>query len=146
MTGLTNEVVHTFQLRAVNADGESTAAEAGPVTPTPGICGRTPQVRDEILNALSGVDDCAAVTVADLATVTELYIVGQNVTALQSGDFAGLSAVGEIQLRRNALTDASVRTCSPGCRRWGCSFCPTTRSRRFPRACFPDCRRWRTSV
>ena len=101
---LTNEVVHTFQLRAVNADGASTAAEAGPVTPTPGICDRTQQVRDEILNALSGVDDCAAVTVADLATVTELYIVRQNVTALQSGDFAGLSAVGEIQLRRNALS------------------------------------------
>ena len=101
---LTNEVVHTFQLRAVNADGASTAAEAGPVTPTPGICDRTPQVRDEILNALAGVDDCAAVTVADLATVPELYIVRQNVTALQSGDFAGLSAVGEIQLRRNALS------------------------------------------
>ena len=102
--GLTNETAYTFQLHAVNADGESTAAEAGPVTPTPGICGRTQQVRDEILNALSGVDDCAAVTVADLATVTELYIVRQNVTALRSGDFAGLSALEEIQLRRNALT------------------------------------------
>ena len=102
---LTNETAYTFQLRAVNADGESAAAETGPVTPTPGICDRTPQVRDEILNALSGVDDCAAVTVADLATVTELYINNrQNVTALQSGDFAGLSAVEEIQLRRNALT------------------------------------------
>ena len=101
---LTNETAYTFQLHAVNADGASTAAEAGPVTPTPGICDRTPQVRDEILNALSGVDDCAAVTVADLATVTELYIVRQNVTALRSGDFAGLSAVGEIQLRRNALS------------------------------------------
>ena len=104
VTGLTNETAYTFQLRAVNADGESTAAEAGPVTPTPGICDRTQQVRDEILRALSGVDDCAAVTVADLATVTELYIVRQNVTALRSGDFAGLSAVEEIQLRRNALT------------------------------------------
>ena len=104
VTGLTNDTAYTFQLRAVNADGDSAAAEAGPVTPTPGICGRTQQVRDEILNALSGVDDCAAVTVADLATVTELYIVRQNVTALRSGDFAGLSAVEEIQLRRNALT------------------------------------------
>ena len=84
---LTNETAYTFQLRAVNADGQSTAAEAGPVTPTPGICDRTQQVRDEILNALSGVDDCAAVTVADLATVTELYIVRQNVTALPVGRF-----------------------------------------------------------
>ena len=101
---LTNETAYTFQLHAVNADGESPAAEAGPVTPTPGICDRTQQVRDEILNALSDVDDCAAVTVADLATVTELYIVRKNVTALQSGDFAGLSAVGEIHLRSNALS------------------------------------------
>ena len=104
VTGLTNETAYTFELRAVNADGESTAAKAGPVTPTPGICDRTQQVRDEILNELSGVDDCNAVTVADLATVTELYIVRQDVTALQPGDFAGLSAVGEIQLRGNALT------------------------------------------
>ena len=102
--GLTNETAYTFALRAVSADGESLAAEAGPVTPTPGICGRTPQVRDDILDALSGVDDCAAVTVADLATVTELYIVRQNVTALKSGDFAGLSALEELHLRSNALS------------------------------------------
>ena len=102
--GLTNETAYTFALRAVSADGESLAAEAGPVTPTPGICGRTPQVRDEILNALSSVDDCAAVTVADLATVTELYIIRANVTALKSGDFAGLSALEEIHLRSNALS------------------------------------------
>ena len=102
--GLTNETAYTFALRAVSADGESLAAEAGPVTPTPGICGRTPQVRDEILAKLSGVDDCAAVTVADLATVTELYVVGRNVTALRSGDFAGLSALEDIHLRSNALS------------------------------------------
>ena len=102
--GLTNETTYTFALRAVSADGGSLAAEAGPVTPTPGICGRTPQVRDDILDALSGVDDCAAVTVADLATVTEIYIVRQDVTALKSGDFAGLSALEELQLRSNALS------------------------------------------
>ena len=32
---LTNEVVHTFQLRAVNTTGNGLAAEADPVTPTP---------------------------------------------------------------------------------------------------------------
>ena len=102
--GLTNETAYTFALRAVSADGESLAAEAGPVTPTPGICGRTPQVRDDILDALSGVDGCAAVTVADLATVTEIYIIRQDVTALESGDFAGLSALEELHLRSNALS------------------------------------------
>ena len=102
--GLTNETAYTFELRAVSADGESRAAEAGPVTPTPGICGRTPQVRDDILDSLSGVDDCAAVTVADLATVTEISIVRGNVTALKSGDFAGLSALEELHLNDNPLS------------------------------------------
>ena len=104
VTGLTDEVVHTFELRAVNALGESTAVESDPVTPTPGICDRTQQVQDEILVRLSGVDDCAAVTVADLATVTELYIFRENVTALKSGDFAGLSTLDILDLRNNALT------------------------------------------
>ena len=39
---------------------------------TTGICDRTQQVQDEILNRLSAVSDCAAVTDADLATVTLL--------------------------------------------------------------------------
>ena len=64
VTGLTNEEAHTFELRAVNTAGGGDAAEAGPVTPTPGICDRTQLVQDAILNELSGVDDCAAVTVA----------------------------------------------------------------------------------
>ena len=98
VTGLTNEVVHTFQLRALNGDGdESVAAEADPVTPTPGICGRTEQVRDLLLDS-TGVEDCKAVTVADLAGVTaiNLTVVAtgiSDVTALQSGDFAGLTAL-----------------------------------------------------
>ena len=97
VTGLTNEVLHTFQLRAVNAQGESTAAEADPVTPTPGICGRTQQVRDALLE-LTGVEDCKAVTVADLAGVTFLNISLQalgvsDITALKSGDFGGLTGL-----------------------------------------------------
>ncbi len=103
--GLTNEVPHTFQLRAVSAAGDGAAAEAGPVTPTPGICDRTQQVQDEILGELSGVDDCAEVTVADLATIPDLYIERKNVTALKSGDFAGLSALENLSLRANSLTE-----------------------------------------
>ena len=70
---LTNEVEHTFQLRAVNADGNSDAVESDAVTPTPGICDRTEQVRDALLNS-TGVDDCKAVTVANLARVTGLIL------------------------------------------------------------------------
>ena len=44
VTGLTNEIAHTFELRAVNDSGGGAAAEDGPVTPTPGICGRTAKI------------------------------------------------------------------------------------------------------
>ena len=71
---LTNEVAHTFELRAVNASGAGAAAETGPVTPTPGICDRTQKVHEAIVGALSAVDNCAAVTVADLAGLTGLYM------------------------------------------------------------------------
>ena len=100
VTGLTNEVLHTFQLRAVNDQGESTAAEADAVTPTPGICGRTAQVRDALLE-LTGVEDCKAVTVADVAGVTFLNISIQalgvsDITALKSGDFGGLTGLTKL--------------------------------------------------
>ena len=102
VTGLTNEVLHTFQLRAVNAQGESTAAEADAVTPTPGICDRTQQVRDALLE-LTGVEDCKAVTVADLAGVTFLDISIQalgvsDITALKSGDFGGLTGLTRLNV------------------------------------------------
>ena len=101
---LTNEVAHTFELRAVNASGNSGAVEAGPVTPTPGICGRTQQVQDEILRQLTDVSDCAAVTVADLATVgVVLDLESKSITSLKAGDFAGLTAVTVINLQLNQL-------------------------------------------
>ena len=101
---LTNEVPHTFQLRVVSADGDGAEAMAGPVTPTPGICDRTQQVQDEILRQLSGVDDCAAVTVADLETVPRLVMEGKSITSLKAGDFAGLTAVTFIYLNSNRVT------------------------------------------
>ena len=82
-----------------------TVTRAAAMTPTPGICDRTQQVQDAILAELEDVDDCAAVTVADLETVTELQMARKNVTALKSGDFAGLSALDELQLRQNSLTE-----------------------------------------
>ena len=109
VTGLTNEVAHTFELRAVNAAGGGDAATAGPVTPTAGICDRTQQIQDAILAELSGVDDCAAVTVANLAAITSFGglgtgTVGQGISSLQKGDFAGLTSLTVLNLSRNTLT------------------------------------------
>ena len=109
VTGLTNEVLHTFQLRAVNAQGESTAAEADAVTPTPGICDRTAKIQEVILAELADVSECAAVTVADLASITTfglsaLGTFNQGITSLQAGDFAGLTALTQLNLSQNQLT------------------------------------------
>ena len=109
VTGLTNEIAHTFELRAVNDSGGSAAVEDGPVTPTPGICSRTPKIQEVILAELAGVTDCAAVTVANLASITTFGTNGfgtfdQGITSLQAGDFGGLTGLTLLKLNRNQLT------------------------------------------
>ena len=109
VTGLTNEVLHTFQLRAVNAQGESTAAEADAVTPTPGICGRTQKVHEAIVYYLEDLYSvertCAEVNVADLERFTQsLDMPSENIGSLKSGDFAGLSNLRTLNLASNTFT------------------------------------------
>ena len=105
VTGLTNDVAYTFQLRAVNAAGDgSTAAEAGPATPRSGVCGRTEQVRDAIVAAIAGVSDCADVTTTQLADVWRLELGSSGITSLQAGDFSGLTALQQLRLHKNELT------------------------------------------
>ena len=100
---LTNEVVHTFELRAVNTSGESTAVESDPVTPTPGICDRTQQVQDGIVAEVSGADACNEVTVADLAGIGSLALDRESITSLEEGDFAGLTGLTFLDLQENQL-------------------------------------------
>ena len=61
---LTNERRHTFQVRAVNAEGAGAVSNEASVTPTPGICGRTRQVQEAVQEAifarLAGMTGCAA--------------------------------------------------------------------------------------
>ena len=110
---LTNEVAHTFELRAVNNAGNSTAAEAGPVTPTPGICGRTDKVQEAIVyyleNSHSLERTCAEVTVADLATLTYVEATDQGITSLKAGDFAGADEFGTLRIGREQLHHAPRR-------------------------------------
>ena len=71
---------------------------------TVNICDRTKQVRDQILLWL-GANDCAAVDSQALAgQLSALQLQRQELTALQSGDFAGLTGVLSLQLHENQLT------------------------------------------
>ena len=67
----------------------------------PGICDRTQQVQDGILNWLSGVSDCAEVTTTHLTTVTELTLESVGLTSLRADDFAGLTDLKELRLTSN---------------------------------------------
>ncbi len=71
----------------------------------PGICGRTPQVRDVLLSLIPEITDCALVTEAHLSTIRDtLYLRKQEITALKAGDFAGLSNLSVLRLGSNSLT------------------------------------------
>ena len=76
---------------------------------TGGVCERTPQVRDALVAAAlvnrAAATDCSLVTTDDLAGITaQLRLSGLGIAALKPGDFAGLSGVGALFLRSNALS------------------------------------------
>ena len=72
--------------------------------PSLGICERTAQVRGKILDAVSGVTECADVTVQNLAAIATLGFSGAGITALQAGDFSRLSSLTTLHLFNNDLT------------------------------------------
>ena len=74
-----------------------------------GVCDRTMQVRDWIVEQILGVDDCAAVTAGHLAGISgDMDLGGRGISALQEGDFLGLSVNGFLSLRDNALETLPV--------------------------------------
>ena len=67
------------------------------------ICGRTPQVRDALLELLS-LTDCSAVADTQLESVSALDLGVRGIASLDAGDFTGLSGLKRLNLRGNALT------------------------------------------
>ena len=73
---------------------------------TAGICGRTPEVRDTLVNQIQGVSYCAYVTGADLTTLTgSLNLHDLGITTLAAGDFAGLTLLSLLLLDHNMLSE-----------------------------------------
>ena len=70
-----------------------------------GICDRTVQVRDAIVDLIPGINTCSAVTDAHLAAVTGLLTLKDTgISSLRAGDFAGLTSLRSLLLRNNPLT------------------------------------------
>ena len=91
----------------VEVTAEDTSTDTYTVTVTraaaTGICGRTAQVRDAIIDAVSG-SNCADVTAADLESFYQLYLDGQSITALRAGDFDGMTTLTLLDLGGNTLS------------------------------------------
>ena len=109
VAGLSNETVYKFQLRTVGVGGNGRPVTSNAVTPTPGICDRTPQVRDAIVAEVDGVDDCAHVSRAHLAAIRRLDDHGRGtirkgIESLSVNDFAGLTNLDTLNLVANELT------------------------------------------
>ena len=86
-------------------DGIAPAPDTATVTVAPGICGRTPQVRDALVALISGVSNCADVTATHLVAITgTLSITRSGITALAARDFDGLTGVTGLAVSFNALT------------------------------------------
>lgn len=67
-----------------------------------GVCDRTPQVRDKLMEA-AGVSSCQQVTLGHLAGVTWLDFSGTGITELERVDFSGLIGLETLWLHNNPL-------------------------------------------
>ena len=76
-----------------------------------GVCDRTPQVRD-VLVEVTGVSECGEVTTAHLAGVTTLWLGEEGINALQVHDFNGLINLEKLGLTGNILTRLPERVFS----------------------------------
>ncbi len=75
------------------------------------LCSRTEVVKNVIISKVSGKTNCADITTAELAGVTELSFVGSNSLVgsnLKSGDFAGLTGLTSLNLSNNEMTTLPV--------------------------------------
>ena len=72
-----------------------------------GICDRTQQVQDEIVELVAsavGIGDCANIDATHLAGITELSLRLKSITSLKAGDFAGLTNLEHLRLDNNQLS------------------------------------------
>ena len=102
-----DDQTHDTAILSHGISGLGGTAESVTVTITDndagGICSRSRPVREAIIVATSGITDCPDITANHLRALTRLDLSGQNIKALQAGDFAGLLRVTELRLHDNQL-------------------------------------------
>ncbi len=93
----------THPIRDLAQNPAGAYANGTVVNLTGGVCDRTPQVSDAIVEA-AGASDCNAVTAAHLWAITELPLNERDISALKTGDFSGLTALAKLNLAGNRLS------------------------------------------
>ena len=73
------------------------------VYPELGICGRTPEIRNEIVENLPSIMWCGQVNSEQLETITTLPLHFKRIDALKSGDFDDLHNLNYLHLDGNDL-------------------------------------------
>ncbi len=68
------------------------------------VSDRTSQVRDAIVAAVPNIDAAADVTDVHLAAITSLNLRAAGISALQSGDFSGMTGLTSLNLYGNELS------------------------------------------
>ena len=68
------------------------------------VSDRTPQVRDAIVAAVPNIDAAADVTETHLATIISLNLRAKSISALNSGDFSGMTGLTDLNLYGNQLS------------------------------------------
>ena len=69
---------------------------------------RTKQVQDEIVAAVPNVNNADDVTPAHLAAITGLNLDYNDITALKSGDFSGLTSLKTLYMGYNSISNISA--------------------------------------
>ena len=89
LTGLTRNRLYEVQVRASNGELDSAWSASGAgATPAANaaVCGRSEKVREAIVDAIAGVDDCMDVTAAQLRAITgTLDLSDEGIGSLQAG-------------------------------------------------------------
>ena len=68
------------------------------------VSDRTAEVRDAIVAEVPHANNAGDVTEADLALITHLVLRGAGITALESGDFSGMTGLEHLYLHSNQLS------------------------------------------
>ena len=87
--------------------GDGMEEPGEPLVFCPGVYpdGRTQEVVDALVAAVPEANSCEDLTAADLASLNSLSLSGKGITALQAGDFTGLTNLRELNLGLNSLTE-----------------------------------------